>query len=429
MKQWIQNYEEIATTDLRKDALKILSAGLDALDTRSAVRSEITYEKDTKTVCFKDSNVCLSDYERILYVAIGKCAVSASEEIEDIFGDSITGGYVLDIQTGIFKKLVSKVGSHPFPSDTNQEATNDIIDLLQSATEKDLVIMVISGGGSSLLCSPFNMSCNTLSRITKELMQKGATIEELNTVRKHLSNVQGGQLAKIAYPATVYALIFSDVPGDDFSFIASGPVTMDMTTKEDATRILTQYEISEHDGEKIEVIETPKEIKYFEKVKTILLVNNTRALNAMSSCAEGLGYPSFVKSSVIQGEASLVGKNIVEENRGKKGAFFYGGETTVTVKKKEGKGGRNQEAALGALSAIKDDSIFVAAASDGHDNSDVMGALVDSPIKEEVTHLGIRPEEFLLNNDSYAFFELVRGHVRSGLTGINVSDLYFFLQK
>jgi glycerate-2-kinase len=429
MKQWITNEEELATTELRKDALAILSAGLEAIDTRIAVREEVTYEKDTKTVCFKDLHVCLRDYERIFFVAIGKCALDASLEMEEILGDAITAGYVLDISGGVFKKLISRVGTHPFPSEQNMEATEDIVKLLSGTTERDLVIVVISGGGSALLCSPYNISCETLTRITKTMMQKGATIEEVNTVRKHLSKVQGGQLAKIAHPARVVALIFSDVPGDDLSLIASGPVTKDNTTSADAERLLLAYDVMNLcEIPECSVTETPKEDKYFEHVSTILLVNNQRGLVAMQKKASALGYEAIIKDAEIQGEARSLGEMLARQSLAEKSVYLYGGETTVTVAER-GKGGRNQEVALGALSFISPDSLVLACASDGHDNSDVAGAIADEELQKSAKEKNLHTEDFLSRNDSYHFFETLGAQIKTGTTGANVSDFYFVIRK
>lgn len=429
MKLWIKNEDELATTELRKDALAILSAGLEAIDTRSAVREEVTFEKDTKTVCFKDLHVCLSDYERIFFVAIGKCALDASLEMEEILGDDITAGYVLDISGGVFKKLISRVGTHPFPSEQNMEATEDIVKLLSDTTERDLVIVVISGGGSALLCSPYNISCETLTRITKTMMQKGATIEEVNTVRKHLSKVQGGQLAKIAHPARVVALIFSDVPGDDLSLIASGPVTKDNTTSADAERLLLTYDVMNLcEIPECNVTETPKEDKYFEQVSTILLVNNERGLVAMKKKAETLGYKATIRDTQLQGEARTIGETLAKESLAERSVYLYGGETTVTVSE-QGKGGRNQEFALGALPFVSPDSLVLACASDGHDNSDVAGAFADAELLAQAQKNGLNPQEFLSRNDSYHFFETLNTQIKTGTTGANVSDFYFVIRK
>lgn len=429
MKQWIQNYQDLATTPLRKDACDILSAGFDAINTRQAVREEITYDNMTRTVCFKDTHVCLSDYERIFFVAIGKCALEASSEIEEIFGDAITAGYVLDIAGGTFKKLISKVGTHPFPSEQNMSATEDIVKLLSDATERDLVIVVISGGGSALLCSPYNISCETLTRITKTLMEKGATIEEINTVRKHLSRVQGGQLAKIAYPAHIVALIFSDVPGDNLSFIASGPVTKDTTTSADASKILLDYNIMNLcEIPECHVTETPKEDKYFENIETILLVNNARGLNAMKEKAESLGYSAVIKDTALQGEARTVGETLASQEVPSKTLYLYGGETTVTGAEK-GKGGRNQEMALSALSHVADDTIFVAVASDGYDNTDFAGAFADTELKKIAEEKELDPNMFLETHNTYDFFEKTGAYIKTGITGANVSDFYFVLRK
>lgn len=420
----IKNIDEIATTKLRKDALDILEEGYRAINTEKVITSNIRVEDGHLFIEERDIN--LNDYERVFFVGIGKCSADAAIILESILGDYLTSGIVVDVRGVVLQKIQSKVGTHPLPSEANIKATRSIKELLEDATERDLILTVISGGGSALLCLPHDIQCKLLIEITKTLMKKGATIEELNTVRKHLSLIQGGQFAKLAYPAKVVSLIFSDVPGDDIGTISSGPTVLDKTTKEDAEKILVKYDVLNVCKQpNCEVFETPKEEKYFAGVDNILLLTNKTALSAMKEKAEDLGYRAIIADSKVEGEARIIGKLVAQQAKNNT-CLLYGGETTVTVEK-EGKGGRCQEFILGALPYIKENSVIVAVASDGWDNTDVAGALGDNGILGEADRKGFDVNRFLKDNKSYDFFKLVNGHIKTGRIGSNVSDLYFTL--
>ncbi len=426
----IKNYAALATMPFRKDALDILEAGYEAILTKNVIRGAVT--RDGNTICIKDMNVCFDDYERIFFVGVGKCAVDAATALEEIIGDKITEGIVLDVKSGIFKKLTSRVGTHPFPTEQNVEAAKEIKAMLEKTTEKDLVLTVISGGGSSLLCLPHDIKCESITKITKALMDKGAPIHEINTVRKHLSEIQGGWLAQMAFPAKVISLIFSDVPGNDIGTVASGPTVLDTSTKVDAEEILMKYDaFTVCEVPYCEILETPKEERYFKDVHNILVVTNDTALEAMAKKATELAYGAVICSNCAEGEAREFGKKIASDEYAAKGCYLYGGETTVTISGK-GTGGRNQEVVLGALPYLKEGMLVVGAASDGWDNGDVAGALADKELfslAEEMPVVFGNPEDFLKENNSYEFFKKAGGHIQTGRTGANVADFYFVLIK
>jgi len=423
----IKNIDKLATTQLHKDALDVLEAGYEAINTEKVITSSIKVKDGHLSVEGRDIN--LSNYERVFFVGIGKCAADAAVVIERMIGDYITAGIVVDVRGVVLQKIKSYVGTHPLPSEANIVATQSIKEMLEGATERDLVLTVISGGGSALLCLPHDIGCKMLISITKMLMEKGATIEELNTVRKHTSLIQGGQFAKLAHPAQVTSLVFSDVPGNDIGVIASGPTVFDKTTKEDAQRVLAKYNVltvCKLPG--CDVFETPKEEKYFTKVDNILLLTNKTALSAMKSRAEDLGYRSLVAYDKVEGDANIVGQLIAAQ--AKQGTcLLYGGETTVIVKSSEGEGGRNQELVLGALPHLKEDMVIVAAASDGWDNSDMAGAIGDKALFQKAKEENLDISDYLNKNNSYEFFKKLGGHIETGRTGSNVSDLYFTLTK
>jgi glycerate-2-kinase len=287
---------------------------------------------------------------------------------------------------------------------------------------------VVSGGGSALLCYPHDMSCEAEVSIILALTVKGATIQELNTVRKHISKVKGGQLAKLMYPASVISLIFSDVPGDDLSMVASGPTVRDNTFMKDAAAILKKYDVLEVcQMPSCNLVETPKENRYFEKVQNVLAVSAKQALWAMKETAEDLGFDVKIFGENFQGIARELGIKIIAANNRHHECLIGAGESTVHIIGK-GKGGRNQEMALAALSSVSQNQVLVCAASDGHDNTDAAGAIVDNNVLTRAKTLGLDPNQFLQNNDSYNFFEQTGDLLLTGLTEANVSDFFVCLK-
>ena len=414
--QKIQNLSELAKTPLRKAALEIAEAGLQAIDTRKVVEEGLA-----------KLNLPLDSSERLFVVGIGKCATQGVLALEKVLGAKITDGLVLDIQEGQFQKVRFLQGDHPFSTERDREATKEIIAFLKQMTENDIVLFLISGGGSALLCQPEKHTCKHEEEIIKHLFAKGATIQELNIVRKHLSLARGGNLAQYAYPARVISLIFSDVPGNDVGVVSSGPTVFDKTTRDDAKEVLEKYGVGQY--EKF-LIETPKDKKYFEKVQNILFVSNRTALDAMAQRAKELGLEPHIKTAELTGEARDVAKELVEElhKAPSKSVLLYGGETTVTVKK-AGKGGRNLELALSALKFVQDDELLLSLASDGRDNTEYAGAIADFLGQEHAAKQHLNAEEYLEENKSFSFFEKTGDYVVTGNTGSNVSDLIIAIKE
>ncbi|MCL4399983.1 DUF4147 domain-containing protein [Patescibacteria group bacterium] len=436
----IKNSGLLSSTPLREAALKIVESGLEAIDTEKSLKSRLSFERGILNVDGNDFD--LNKFESVSVIGVGKCAFEAGGALQDILGGRLSGGIVLvPGDPSKFKIQDSKLriffGTHPFPTEANVDATQEIIRFLSSLTEEDFVIFVISGGGSTLLCQPPGASqgeflkCEEEGEVLKVLFEKGATIQEINTVRKHLSLARGGHLAAYSYPASSVSLIFSDVPGDSLEFIASGPTVKDETTVDEAKSIIAKYDLEVITGFKINPMKTPKEDKYFEKVKNILFVSNETALSAMKKEAEDLGFKADIVSRELKGEAREVGIKIAEdiEKSGGKQVLIYGGETTVTIKG-SGRGGRNEELVLAALKKIGDDSLILSLDSDGHDNQGgYAGAICDIMTKEKTERIGLKPEEFLNNNDSAGFFEREGDYLETGDTGSNVSDLVIALKK
>ena len=425
----IQNFEQLASSKTRRTALEIAEAGLWAIDTPTVVQKGVRIENSTLFV--QNQAFPLKGVRNIYIVGIGKCALAACSALEEILGEHIAGGIVFDITEGTLKRLRSLKGDHPFPTERNAEATKEIINLLKGLQENDLVLFVVSGGGSTLLYQSESLSCQDETAIVGCLFRAGATIQELNIVRKHLSLARGGYLAMYAYPARAIALIFSDVPGDSMEFIASGPTIKDATTKEDAEQILKKYSIREAVGiPNITLLETPKEEKYFKNAASILFVSNGVALKAMEEKAEELGFHAQIRTSVLTGEARDVAKDIVGDLKkaAPRTALLYGGETTVTVET-PGKGGRNLELGLSSLRFLQKEHLILPLASDGRDNTDFAGAMCDMITKKKATDENLSPEEYLQNNRSYDFFESVKEYLLCGNTGSNVSDLIIAIHE
>lgn len=424
MSRRIRNFDELAVTPLRRAALEIAEAGLKAIDTREVVRATVAYEGKRIFINGKDHSP--EEGGRVFVVGVGKCALEAAQALERVLGDRIYKGVVIDVHEGTLEHIQTFAGDHPFPSERNVSATKAMIRMLEETTERDLVLAVVSGGGSALLCQPENMTCQDEKALVQMLFKKGAPIEKVNIIRKHLSLATGGYLAKYAHPARVVSLIFSDVPGNDIRCVASGPTVYDPTTIDDAKAVFREYGL-----EKISpvwergLLETPKEEEYFARVTNLLIVSNTVALEAMHRAAEALGFSATIRSTRFGGEARHVGAGIAEAiDREEPGSVsLYGGESVVILKSPGGKGGRNLELALSATRFIGEDGLVLSLASDGRDNTEYAGGICDRITKERAKELGMDPREWLDHNNSFHFFQRTGGYLLTGETGANVSDL------
>ena len=423
----IKNFAQLATSPLRKDALEIIDAGLAAIDTNKIIKHSVKLH-DNKLLQIKDTWLDITKYRRVYFIGIGKAAYEAARSIESILGEWITDGIALDIKGKDLKKIRTIIGSHPHPTQANVSATREIISLLQSAKEEDLIIALVSGGGSALLCSPYQISCDEKAAIVESMVNAGANIEEVNTVRKHLSEIKGGFFAKHAYPSKLISLIISDVPGNDISLVASGPTVLDTTTVAEAAHLMTEYDVLKicrlpH----CDLTETPKDPMYFQLVTNTIIGDERLAIDAMRVEAVKREYKPEVFSYEIEGKAVDVAKKLVLNSK-PRSAILAAGETTVEVKK-GGKGGRNQHLVLATLGLLKKDQIVISINSDGMDHSSFAGAIGDKKTVEEANKKKLSPEKFLQNTDSFNFFKKVGGGIETGLLGTNISDFMLVLSK
>lgn len=405
-------------------------AGLEAVDTATVLEKSLGADGNRLSASGRDFE--LSTEGRLIAVLIGKCAGSAAPVFERMLGDRLNSGIALGVGKyggPVLNKIIYHAGSHPMPTEDNLLGTRAMLNSLHGLSSGDTVVFLVSGGGSTLLVQPPCVAERASELVDEEkammesLFAAGAAIQEINVLRKHMSLARGGFLAEAAHPAQVISMIFSDVPGNDMGFIASGPTVKDATTVKDAEAIMKKYGLDlSHEC----LTETPKDDEYFKRVYNILALSNDTALAAMKKTGESLGYAVAVNNARITGEARDAGVSIAgEANAAKPGTILlYCGETTVTLRGKGGRGGRNQEVALSALPHVKEGRLVMSLASDGKDNGDHAGALADAGAARAAKSQNLDPADFLARNDSSAFFEkLGDGLIETGPTGSNVSDL------
>lgn len=446
----IKNFEELASSEMRNHALKMLEAGLISADPIKSIKNAVRVVGDKLIV--KDKVYDVSSGVKVL--GLGKASATMALAIEELLGDLITEGAVVvpkGLKPPSLRRIKVYYGSHPVPDEDSINSTKEILNL-RSKDGKETFIVLISGGGSALFELPLEpVTLKDLRELTTQLLRCGADIKEINTVRKHISLVKGGRLAELLYPSNVISLILSDVVGDPIEFIASGPTAPDPTTYEEASSILKRYGIWEGvppsvrevltRGLRGEVQETPKPgDKIFDKVMNCLVASNYISLKAMEDEAKSLGYNTLILTSMMEGEAREVGKFLAgiiknvkkyDEPVKKPAAILIGGETTVTVKGK-GIGGRNQELALSVAISIAglDDVVFASIGSDGIDGVSIAaGGLVDGNTVIEGKKLGLNPYDFLNSNDSYNYLTKLKSSILTGPTGTNVNDLVIALIK
>ena len=430
----IRNFDALAEDALREDALALAEAGYAAIHVGDALARTLRVEGEELVVSTGGTETRRPlRGRRVFFVGIGKCALVAAESAERIFDDRLTGGIALDVANPsaiALKKIELALGTHPLPSDENAAATARVMRLLDSCAEGDLVVMLVSGGGSTLLAAPEAPMTVADERALFELLtDAGATIEELNTVRKHTSRARGGGLARAAFPAEVIAFIVSDVPGNDIEFISSGPTVRDDTTVADAQAVLARYAIEALPGTTL--IETAKGTEYFERVTNILFLTNRDALAAMRDEAARRGYAAAIGDDAISGEASSEGRALAAALHDAPGKTvrLYAGETTVTLGDAHGNGGRNQELALGALAEVRPGELLLAFASAGRDNTDHAGAIADALTRSHADAHGLDAREYVAQHRSYDFFTTTGDALKTGYTGSNVSDIIITIKE
>jgi len=448
-KKLLENAVSDEDRKARGVALRILRAALNSADPRIAIRNHIHRVDNILNV--DNLTFALDEFQRIFVVGGGKASRAMAEALEEILGDNLTEGFVNVLQGMEFefrtRKIFLNKVRHPIPDKKGVEGSRKIIQLAREAKERDLIICLISGGGSALMPLPATgITLQDKQNLTEALLKCGATIHEINSVRKHVSELKGGQLTEASYPATLISLILSDVVGDPLDTIASGPTAPDRTTFGDAISILKKHNLWKNSlfksirkrleaGLRGKISETPKPgDKVFGKTHNFIIGNNRSVAFTACQEAKDLGFNSLLLSSMIEGEARHVGiayagiiKEILYSNNPipKPAVVIAGGETTVTVTG-HGRGGRNQELVLS--SSLKIEGLRgIAIASIGTDGidgpTDAAGAIADGETTKRAHDKGLDAREFLANNDSYGFFSKLDDLIFTGPTGTNVDDI------
>jgi len=396
----------------------------------------------------------LNKINDIYVIGVGKAVIPMAKAVIYKLGNRITSGFLiskhkLEKKDYEFEdKIQISYGGHPIPSKQSIESTKKLITFLKRVNENDLIINLISGGGSALMTLPYEgITLDDIKHLTTVLLKSGATIQEINTIRKHIDMIKGGGLARITYPARMETLILSDVLGDQISMIASGPTSLDETTYKDAWGIIHKYHIKDEipksiinhliEGMRGEAQETVKSgDKVMRNVTNNIIGSLTTAITSAEKAAKELGYNTMILSTKLIGEAREIGRvfgsvltTMVESDifMKKPACAIAGGETTVTILG-NGKGGRNQELALGAVGQIDNlrDCCLISIATDGEDGpTDAAGAFVTGRTQARAKEKGLDHEEYLANNDAYNFFKITDNLIKIGPTGTNVNDLLF----
>jgi glycerate 2-kinase len=461
----------------KEQVMQLVHAALEAVDPTRAVQSTVRRQGDRLYVggqigeglrgASRRHRVSLLDrmpkeydlnkYRHIYVVGGGKAGVPMVWALSQVLGERLTAGWV-NVKDGhlvgasLPKVIRVQEASHPIPNEVGRQGAQQILDLVGRAGAGDLIFCLISGGGSALLPLPVQgITLEDLQALTDALLLCGATINEINAVRKHCSQIKGGQLARAAYPSTVISLVLSDVVGNPLDVIASGPTVPDTTTFDDAYQILLKYGILDGVPERVvshlragvdgQVPETPKEgDPIFENVHNVIIGSNAIAAQAARDQAVAMGFSTLLLSTYVEGEAREVGRVMagIAKSLAVEGwplpvpaCVIAGGETTVTVRG-SGKGGRNQELALAAALALdgwQSVTLFTLA-TDGIDGpTDAAGAVVDGQTARRGAEMGMAAADFLAENDSYTYFDRLGDLIRTGATNTNVNDLLFILAQ
>ena len=445
----IKNKIELGINDRRKQALKILEAGLEAVLPANLISSDLQYNKDMNAITIHGKAYYLFQ-GRIFVIGSGKAASKMAKAIEEIIGpDNITAGVVIDKNNNHETKKIKVItAGHPLPDRQGVKAVEKVLELKEKYNigEKDLVLCLISGGCSALMPSPVKgINLKQKQETTQLLLECGANIQEINTVRKHLSKTKGGQLAKYFKPASVAAIIISDVVGNKLEVIGSGPTVSDPTTFRDAKFILEQYKIWLKIPKQVrahielgcngDAPETPKEKKLADNY---IVGRNAVALEAMALKAKTFGFKPLIVTAGMVGDPQDAAKTNVQDilkgNYNEYDVIFFGGETTPRLPQGYGKGGRNMHftaVTLEALSALGGEWLMASIDTDGRDYiKEAAGAIIDQGSLVQAQKQKIDIEKYLVKYDTYNLFkELGNSLIKTGETGTNVGDVVMYILK
>ena len=435
---------------MKEDAAEIFFRGLQAVEPGTAIKRCCKLDGDS--LCVGNRTYRLPRYKHLFVVGAGKATAPMAAAMEDLLEERISDGVITVKYDHLadLKRIDLVEAGHPLPDSNGEKGADTILNLAKKAGKGDLILCLVSGGGSALLPLPSDgITLKDKQDTIKVLLSCGAAIHEINTLRKHISKIKGGRLAQASYPATIISLILSDVVGDDLDVIASGPTVADSSSFADCMEILERYHIKNKIPETVlnhiefgisgAIRETPKPgDPAFKKTQNLIVASNTEALTAAKETAESLGYKVFLLSSMIVGETryaaqfhAAIAKEIIKTGNplSPPACLLSGGETTVTISG-NGLGGRNQEFALAAgidISGCRN-IVVLSGGTDGTDGpTDAAGAFSDTSTVARAREIGLNPVHFLANNDAYHFFEKLNDLLITGPTNTNVMDLRVLL--
>ncbi len=441
-------------TIMKKDSLMhLFKCALDAVEPYKSVCSSLKLKNGILSAGNSKNNIFkkpINEFENIFLVGCGKAVSPMADAVYSVCGQFIRDGLLVTKYGHSSGKSLSNISiieaGHPVPDQNGVAGAQKTKEMLRRATKNDLVIALISGGGSVLWPLPAEgISLHELKVINQLLLESGASIHEINTIRKHISQLQGGNAAAIAYPATTIVLMISDVIGDDPGTIGSGPFFQDPTTFADALLIVKKYQLLNRipkavvgllsDGASGKLPETRKKNDdCFNNAHSYIICTNAIALKTIHKVASKLGYESVLVEKPLQGEVKEAARNyynLINDIRTKRKnnkplCIISGGETTVTLGNNYGHGGRNQEFALAAAFYIEgqNDISILSCGTDGTDGpTDVAGAIVDGSFIAKCQGLNLDAKKYLSHHDSYSLFEITGNHVKTGPTLTNVMDV------
>jgi len=435
---------------MRQDAVNIFQSGLQAVEPGKAVKNVCRREGEHFFIGKHDYD--LSQIDNVYVLGAGKASAPMAAAIEEFLGKRIKGG-IINVKYGHLAELryirLVEAG-HPVPDENGEQGSGAILELAKAAGKDDLILCLMSGGGSALTPLPAQgLTLKDKQDTIKVLLACGATIHEINAIRKHTSMLKGGRLAQAAYPAALVSLILSDVVGDNLDVIASGPTVPDASSFPECMEIFNKYGIVEKLPDKVVdhirmgiesmISETPKAgDPVFDRTQNLIIGSNMNAIRAAKRKAEILGYNTLILSSMIEGETrdvahvhGAIAREVIKTGHPIEApaCILSGGETTVTITG-QGLGGRSQEFSLAAAIDIADvDGVVVlCAGTDGTDGpTDAAGAIADTHTMSRAQSAGLNPHQFLTDNDSYHFFDQMNDLYKTGPTNTNVMDLRIVL--
>ena len=442
---------------LGEDACKIMASAINAVDPYKCVKKHL--KRDQKSINIGGIEISSSGFDRVIVIGFGKAAVSMARSAIDILGEKIAYASVVtkseEFQkfNGYGNVLKVHLGGHPVPTAASITATQKILSEMPELTPKDVVLVLISGGGSALFTSPVTgVTLEDLQRLTDILLKSGAEIKEINTLRKHLDQVKGGRLALSLQPAKIFTLILSDVIGDRLDMIASGPTVPDPTSYKDAADIIEKYHLEDKIPQSIiHFIEDGLNDKHPEtlkpgsdlpvEVKNILIGSNYQAANAVLQRARALGYRSVIITTHLTGDTQYIAEflgGVIKSELAhnlplkKPTCLILGGEPTVQVRG-NGLGGRNQDLALRMVEKLSGipGMLFISLATDGEDGpTDAAGAVIDGQVFNGNIENDLKEiKSYIENSNSYEYLAQKGALIKSGSTGTNVNDLLIILYR